>query len=97
MDAAVATTEMPDATRACTRKSGVSPSAPDHIDVGCTKAEVVTAEGEPSAKEGEVWTYRFPDHCSDIRVTVHVRFARGRVVRVERERRRTGEFCAESF
>jgi hypothetical protein len=97
VDAAVATTEVVDAARACQRTGGISPSAPDHVEIGCTKAEVIAAEGEPSSKEGDVWTYRFPNHCSDIRVTVRVRFAKGRVVHVDRKSRRTGEFCADSF
>ncbi|MFO0567389.1 MAG: hypothetical protein U0263_17150 [Polyangiaceae bacterium] len=96
MDAAAAPAAA-DATRPCRRKVGVSPSAPDHVEIGCTKAEVIAAEGEPSAKKGESWTYRFPDGCSEFRVTVTVRFARGRVVRVDRERRRTGEFCPDPF
>jgi hypothetical protein len=98
-DSAVATaaTAETDAARPCSRKSGLSPSAPDHIEIGCTKEEVIAAEGEPSAKKGEVWTYRFPGHCSEIRVTVDVRFAKGRVVRVDRKSRRTGEFCPDPF
>jgi hypothetical protein len=97
VDSAVAAIETADAARPCTRKGAPSPSAPDHIEIGCSKAEVIAAEGKPSAEEGEVWTYRFPGHCSEIRVTVRVRFANGRVVSVKRESRRTGELCGDAL
>ena len=78
----------------CKRKGGRSPDAPDDIEIGCTTAEVIAAEGQPSKRESDaVWLYLFPRRCSDFRVHVTVQFAQGRVVKVTRKRKYTGELC----
>ena len=66
----------------------------DDIEIGCTTAEVIAAEGQPSKRESDaVWLYLFPRRCSDFRVHVTVQFAQGRVVKVTRKRKYTGELC----